>query len=112
MKKGDKFITMGDGAQVIQGDNRYVTLPPNKVFTYLREDDYGNIWVNVDGLDCRWAPGGNSRIIRQLPYPIETPATIEGYRELVSQIVKDMVTTFGVGVEIEANPFRTKFHLG
>lgn len=109
MKKGDVFITMDNNSEVIQGD-RYVTLPANKVFTYVEDDAYENVWINVDGMDCIWSPGHGR--IRQLPYPIEKPDTIEEYRVLISKIAKDMSETFGIGVEIEANQNRVKFHLG
>ena len=100
---------MDNNSEVIQGD-RHVTLPSNKVFTYVEDDAYENIWVNVDGMDCIWARSHGR--FRQLPYPIEKLSTIEEYRELISKIVKDMSETFGIGVEIEANQYRVKFHLG
>ena len=109
MKKGEVFITTADDIQVWQRD-RNVTLPANKVFTYKEEDAYGNIWINVDGLDCMLATSAARS--RQLPYPIEKPGTIEEYRVLISKIVKDMSETFGLGVEVEANQNRVKFHLG
>lgn len=109
MKKGDVFITTNDCFEVIQGDRR-VTLPANKIFTYVEEDEYDNIWVNVDGRDCIWCAGTSGH--RKLPYPIEKLSTLEEYRELISQVVKEMTETFGVGVEIEANPYRVKFHIG
>ena len=109
MKKGDVFITTAGGMEVLQGD-RLVTLPANKVFTYKEEDAYGNIWINVDGLDSMLATSAARS--RQVPYPIEKPGTIEEYRMLISKIVKDMSETFGLGVEVEANQNRVKFHLG
>lgn len=112
MKEGDVFITTDSNVQVAQGD-RVVTLPISKVFTYVKEDERHNVWLNVDGMDCMYIPNtSRNGTFRRLPYPIEKPQKIEEYRELISKIVKDMVAVFGVGVEIEANPFRTKFHLG
>jgi len=109
MKKGDVFITTDGNTEVMQGHHA-VSLPANKVFTFVEMDAYGNVWINIDGLDCMVIKGGGDA--RQLPYPIVKPSKIEEYGELISKIVKDMVDVFGVDVEIEANQFRTKFHLG
>ena len=112
MKEGDQFITTDNHVQVMQGD-RVVTLPINKVFTFVKEDELHNVWLNVDGMDCMYIPNtSRNGTFRVLPYPIEKPIKIEEYREFISKIVKDMVNVFGVDVEIEANRFRTKFHLG
>lgn len=112
MKEGDVFITTDSNVQVAQGD-RVVTLPVNKVFTFVKEDELHNVWLNVDGIDCMYIEDiSRYGTFRELPYPIEKPSKIEEYRELISKIVKDMANTFGVDVEIEANQFRTKFHLG
>lgn len=112
MKKGDMFITTDSNVQVAQGD-RVVTLPVNKVFAYVKEDALHNVWLNVDRMDCMYIPDtSRNGTFRELPYPIEKPIKIEEYREFISKIVKDMVDVFGVDVEIEANPIRTKFHLG
>lgn len=112
MKNGDKFITVGPGVQVLQGD-RVIELPVGSVFTYKEEDPYGYIWVTAAGRDCilRYNPLMRD-LVRQLPFPLERPDTILGYRELISQIVKDMTEQFGVGVEVTANPFRTELRIG
>lgn len=110
MKKGDVFITLDDTTQVITPDNHIITLPPNKLLTYVENDIHDQVWLNVDGMDCIWTSGSGRT--RQLPYPIEKPSTLEEYRELISKIVKNMYETFGTEVEIEANQYRVKFHLG
>lgn len=112
MKKGEKFITVGPGVSVVQND-KVVELPIGSVFTYKEEDCYQNIWVTAGGRDCILKYNPLMRdLARQLPYPLEKPDTILGYRELISQIVKDMTEQFGVGVEVTANPFRTELRIG
>lgn len=112
MKKGANFITVGPGVQVLQGD-KVIELPVGSVLTYKEEDPYQNIWVTAGGRDCilRYNPLMRD-LIRQLPYPLEKPDTILGYRELISQIVKDMTEQFGVAVEVTANPVRTELRIG
>lgn len=112
MKNGEKFITVGPGIQVLQGD-KVIELPVGSVLTYKEEDPYHNIWVTAAGRDCilRYNPLMRD-LIRQLPFPLEKPDTILGYRELISQIVKDMTEQFGVAVEVTANPFRTELRIG
>lgn len=112
MKKGEKFITVGPGVQVTQGD-KVIELPVGTVLTYKEEDLYQNIWVTAGGRDCILEYNPLMRdLIRQLPYPLEKPDTIQGYRELISQIVKDMNEQFGVEVEVTASHFRTELRIG
>ena len=112
MKKGEKFITVGPGVQVTQGD-KVVELPIGSVFTYKEEDCYQNIWVTAGGRDCILKYNPLMRdLTRQLPYPLEKPDTILGYREFISQIVRDMNEQFGVAVEVTANQFRTELRIG
>ena len=112
MKKGEKFITVGPGVSVVQGD-MVVKLPIGSVLTYKEEDRYQNIWVTAAGRDCmlRFNPR-MYELIRKIPYPLEKPDTILGYRELISQIVKDMNEQFGVDVEVTASQFRTELRIG
>lgn len=112
MKKGEKFITVGPGVSVVQGDT-VVQLPIGLVLTYKEEDPYQNIWVTAAGRDSmlRFNPR-MYELIRKIPYPLEKPDTILGYRDLISQIVKDMNEQFGVDVEVTASQFRTKLRIG
>lgn len=112
MKKGETFITVGPGVSVVQGD-RVVELLIGSVLTYKEEDSYQNIWVTAGGRDCilKFNPRMHE-LIRKIPYPLEKPDTILGYRELISQIVKDMTEHFGVAVEVTASQFRTEFRIG
>lgn len=112
MKKGEKFITVGPGVQVIQGD-KVIELPVGTVLSYKEEDRYQNIWVTAGGRDCILKYNPLMRdLVKQLPYPLEKPDTILGYRELISQIVRDMNEQFGVAVEVTANQFRTELRIG
>lgn len=112
MKKGDNFITVGLGVSVAHGD-KVIELPIGSVFTYWEEDTYKNIWVKAIGRDCILQYNHRMHeLVRQLPYPLEKPDTILGYRELINQIVTDMTEQFGVAVEVTANLFRTEFRIG
>lgn len=112
MKKGENFITVGPDVTVIQGD-KVIELPVGTVLTYKEEDPYQNIWVTAAGRDCMLKYNPFMRdLVRQIPYPLEKPDTILGYRELISQIVRDMIEQFGVEVEVTASPFRTELRIG
>ena len=90
MQKKNLFITIREGLQVLQGD-KIITLPANKVFTYVETDKYEQVWVNVDGLDCRlFLPRTPRDYYRELPYPIEKPSSISGYRHLLTKIIRYM----------------------
>lgn len=112
MQKKNLFITIREGLQVLQGD-KIITLPANKVFTYVETDKYEQVWVNVDGLDCRlFLPRTPRDYYRELPYPIEKPSSISGYRHLLTKIIRDMEDALEVsGISVEVNSHDARIHI-
>lgn len=81
--------------------NKIETLPVGMVFTH--KDGEPEIFL-LDGRAAVTYSHYTTGIVREIPYPLERPSSIAGYRHLLTQIIRDMEDTLEVnGISVEVN---------
>lgn len=102
------YIVEKPDFQVWIGDIKLETLPVGTVFTH--EDDKSVIFL-LDGRSAKIFSRPKAGTVREIPYPLERPSSISGYRHLLTQIIRDMEDTFEVsGISVEVNSHDARIH--
>lgn len=85
------------------------TLPVGMVFTH--EDGKPEIFL-LDGRAAVTYLHDVTGFVREIPYPLERPSSIAGYRHLLTQIIRDMEDTLEVnGISVEVNSHDARIHI-
>lgn len=85
------------------------TLPVGMVFTH--EDGKPEIFL-LDGRAAVTYSHDTTGFVREIPYPLERPSSIAGYRHLLTQIIRDMEDTLEVnGISVEVNSHDARIHI-
>lgn len=85
------------------------TLPVGVLFT--NEDGKREIFLS-DGRAAEIYSHDTTGSVREIPYPLERPSSIAGYRHLLTQIIRDMEDTLEVsGISVEVNSQDARIHI-
>lgn len=85
------------------------TLPVGMVFTH--KDGEPEIFL-PDGRAAVTYSHYTTGFVREIPYPLERPSSIAGYRHLLTQIIRDMEDTLEVnGISVEVNSHDARIHI-
>lgn len=100
VEKPDFDVWIGDKIEI---------LPVGMVFTH--EDGKPEIFL-LDGRAAVTYSHDTGGFVREIPYPLERPSSIAGYRHLLTQIIRDMEDTLEVkGISVEVNSHDARIHI-
>ena len=92
MEKGDKLIVTREDIDLYSHVS-HITLRKDQVITFLREDRKALVF-DVNGKEY-YMPAPYQEGLRLIPYPLEPPTTVGGYKKLIRQVALDMKKMLG-----------------